>query len=90
MSNTILFYIMGITTGLFLIVIIAYIAMQKVLSKTDIKRIKKLKAGTQEKRYTSDILYQKLYIYFVSIPFLNRYVLKTLLYNILLAFEVHY
>ena len=40
------------------------------------KRIKKLREGTKEKTFTSDILYQKLYIYFIRIPFLNRYVKK--------------
>ncbi len=76
MSNQIIFYIMGISGGLFVLVIIAYFAMQKVLDKSDVKRIKKLRQGTQEKKFTWDILYQKLYIYFIRIPFLNRYVIK--------------
>ena len=75
MSNQLLFYIMGISGGLFVFIIIAYFMMQKVLNKTDMKRIKQLREGT-EKKFTSDILYQKLYIYFIRIPFLNRYVKK--------------
>ena len=75
MSNQILFYIMGITAGLFAIILIAYMMLRKTLNKSDIKRIKQLREGT-EKKYTSDILYQKLYIYFRKIPFLKRYVAK--------------
>ena len=76
MSNQILFYIMGISGGLLVITIIAYFIMQKMLNKSDVKRIRNLRAGTKEKKYTSDILYQKLYIYFTRVPLLNRYVIK--------------
>ena len=75
MSNQVLFYIMGITVGLFVFVVIAYFAIQKMLDKTDRKKIRELREGT-EKKFTSDILYQKLYIYFMKIPFLKRYVAK--------------
>ena len=67
---------MGIAGGLFVFTLIAYLFMRKMLSKSDIKHIKQLKEGTKEKKYTSDVLYQKLYIYFIRIPFLKRYVTK--------------
>ncbi len=76
MSNQILFYIMGISGGLFVLIVIAYFIMRKMINKSDFKRIKQLREGTKEKKFTSDILYQKLYIYFIRIPFLNRYVIK--------------
>lgn len=76
MSNQMLFYIMGISGGLFVFIIIAYFIMQKMLNKGDAKRIRQLREGTKEKKFTSDILYQKLYIYFIRVPFLNRYVRK--------------
>lgn len=66
---------MGITAGLFAIILIAYMVLRKTLNKSDMKRIKQLREGT-EKKYTSDILYQKLYINFMKIPFLKRYVTK--------------
>ena len=75
MSNQVLLYVMGITVGLFVFVIVAYFAIQKMLDKTDRKKIRELREGT-EKKFTSDILYQKLYIYFMKIPFLKRYVAK--------------
>ncbi|MDO5555295.1 MAG: hypothetical protein Q4G09_01155 [Clostridia bacterium] len=76
MSNQTLFYIMGITGALFVVTIIAYLITRKMLNKSDIKRIRQLKEGTKENKYTSDVLYQKIYIYFIKIPFLKRYVLK--------------
>ncbi len=76
MSNQTLFYIMGISGGLFVFVIIAYFIMQKMLNKSEFKRIRQLREGTKEKKFTSDILYQKVYIYLIRIPFLKRYVAK--------------
>ena len=76
MSNQTLFLIMGISGGLFIFTIIAYLIMRQILNKSDIKHIKQLKEGTKEKKYTSDVLYQKIYIYLIRVPFLKRYVNK--------------
>ena len=75
MSNQMLFYIMGISGGLFVVILIAYFIIQKTTNKSDLKRIKQLRQGT-EKKFTSDVLYQKLYVNFVKIPFISRYVRK--------------
>ena len=76
MSNQTLFVIMGVAGGLFVFTIIAYLIMRQILNKSDIKHIKQLKEGTKEKKYTSDVLYQKIYIYLIRIPFFKRYVNK--------------
>ena len=76
MSNQTLFLIMGISGGLFVFTIIAYLIMKKTLNKSDIKHIKQLKEGTQEKRYTSDVIFQRLYILFSKTPGLKRYLRK--------------
>lgn len=76
MSNQTLFYIMGISGGLFILTIIGYIVINKVLNKSDAKRIKQLREGTQTNQYSSDVLYQKAYIAFIRIPLLKRYVNK--------------
>lgn len=76
MSNQTLFLIMGISGGLFIATIIGYIAISKILGKSDIKRIKQLKEGTQENKFASDVIYQKIYIFFIKVPFINRYVNK--------------
>ncbi len=76
MSNQVIFYIMGISGGLFVLILIAYFLIRSALNKSDIKRIQQLREGTKQKKFSSDIMYQKLYIYFIKIPFLNRYVKK--------------
>ena len=76
MSNQLLFYIMGISGGLFVFTIIGYLFIRKVLNKSDIRKIKQLREGTEEKKFTSDVFYQKLYVYFSRIPFLKRYTKK--------------
>ncbi|MBO4815769.1 MAG: hypothetical protein J5507_02300 [Clostridia bacterium] len=76
MSNQTLFLIMGISGGLFVFTIVAYLIMRKILNKTDLKRIKQLKEGTKERKYTSDVIYQKIYIYLIRIPYIKRYVNK--------------
>ena len=75
MSTQVLLYIMGISGGLFIVMIIAYLVMHKSLGKSDIKRIRQLREGT-EKKFTLDVLYQKLYIFFSRTPVLSRYVRK--------------
>ena len=76
MSNQTLFLIMGISGGLFIFTVIAYLIMRQILNKSDIKHIKQLKEGTKEKKYTSDVLYQKIYIYLIRVPLLKRYINK--------------
>ena len=76
MSNNILYFIIGIAGGAFAIVFVLYLILRKQLNKGDMKRIRELRAGTQRKSMSSDIMYQKLYIFYKSIPFVKRYLLK--------------
>lgn len=43
---------------------------------SEVRQIQKLREGTQAKKHTSEILYQKLYVRYIRIPFLKRYLLK--------------
>ena len=76
MSNQTLLLIMGISGALFVVIIIAYLILRKVSNTSDAKRIRQLREGTKEKKYTSDVLYQKIYIYLIQIPYLKRYINK--------------
>lgn len=76
MSNTTLYYIIGIAGGAFLFIIIAYIILQKQMNKGDIKRIKQLRAGTTQNKFSSDVFYQKLYLILKKFPVTKRYLLK--------------
>ena len=75
MANMLL-YLIIITIVLFVIILIAYLILKNRLSKNDMIHIKKLREGTKEKKFTADIIYQKLYIYYKKIPILKRYLKK--------------
>jgi len=77
MSNQAIFYMMGITGAIFVLIIFAYIILQKHLNKGDVKRIRQLREGTVASNFSSDIIYQKLYTIFNKIPILKRYLHKT-------------
>ena len=76
MSNQMLYIIMGISVGLFVIIAIAYFVISKKMNKSEYKRIQKLQQGTKESKFSGEILLQKLYITYVRTPFLKRYILK--------------
>ena len=76
MSNQIIFYIMGGAAGLLAIMIIAYFILARKMQKSEYRQIQKLQQGTKEKSFSSEVLFQKLYIMYVRIPFLKRYILK--------------
>lgn len=76
MSNQILYYIIGIAGGLFALIVIAYVIIRTKLNKGDMKKIRELRQGTEQQKYSKDVIYQKLYIFYTSIPVLKRYILK--------------
>ncbi len=76
MSNETIFVLMGIVIAIFAIVVFAYMILRKKMQSSDVARIEKLRKGTQEKNFSADVLYQKLYIRYLKLPFLRRYLLK--------------
>lgn len=76
MSNQIIFYIMGGTVGLFVIILLVYLSLRKRMQKSEYRKIQKLQQGTKEKKFSFEVLYQKLYITYIKIPVLKRYILK--------------
>ena len=76
MSNQVIFYIMGGSVAALVIVILIYYILSKKMQKSEYKQIRKLQQGTKEKSFSTEILYQRLYITYARIPFLKRYILK--------------
>lgn len=76
MSNETIYMIMGIAAGSFVAIILAYYIISKKMQKSEYKKIQKLQQGTKAKSFSSEIMYQKLYIFFVRVPFIKRYILK--------------
>ena len=72
MSNNMIYYVMGGTVVAFVIIIIAYVILSKKMQKSEYKRIQKLQQGTKESNFSTEILFQKLYLTYIKIPFLKR------------------
>lgn len=76
MSNQILYYMMGIVGGLFALIVVAYFVIRSKTDKGDMKKIRQLREGTKQKKYSMDVIYQKLYNFYTAVPIFKRYVLK--------------
>jgi len=76
MSTEMLKYLLFGSIGLFILIIIAYVILNKKLSKSGYRQIKKLQQGTQTKSFSLDVFYQKAYIRLMKTPFIKRYLLK--------------
>ena len=76
MSNQVIFIIMGVSVALMVVIGIAYYIMNKKMQKSDYNKIQNLQRGRKASAFSSEIMYQKLYIFFSRVPFIKRYVLK--------------
>ena len=76
MSNNIMIYIMGGSVAVLFILIIAYVLINKALNKGERKYARELRKGTEASKYSSEVLYQKLYVIYTKIPGVKRYLLK--------------
>ena len=76
MNDSIFYIIIAVAgVGLFA-VMIWYFLLSKRLNKDDIKYINELKKGTQNRSFSLDVIYQKLYVFYTKIPFVKRYLAK--------------
>lgn len=76
MSNQVLFIIIGISFAVLVVIGIAYYMLSKKMQKSEYKKIQKLQQGTKSGKFSSEIMYQRLYLTYRKIPFLKRYILK--------------
>ena len=76
MSTDMLKYILFGAIGLFVLIIIAYVILNKKLAKSEYRQIKKLQQGTRRQSFSMEIFYQKAYITCIRIPFIKRYLYK--------------
>ncbi len=67
---------MGVVIVIFIGVIIAYFILQKKQGKSSAANLKKLREGTKDNNFSTDVMYQKMYIIFSQIPVLSRYLKK--------------
>lgn len=77
MSNNFITYLLGGSSALFIIIVLAYFIIKNVMNKSsDLRKIQQLRKGTKEKKFSSDIAYQKLYIIYSKIFGISRYIRK--------------
>ena len=74
-SKILTYFLIGIGV-LFGIVVIAYMILRKKLNTSEAREIQQLRQGTQEKTFSAEILYQKLYVIYLKTPFIKKYLLK--------------
>ena len=67
---------MGGAAGAFVIIALIYFILAKKMQTSEYKKIQRLQQGTKEKKFSSEVLFQKLYLTYIKIPFIKRYVLK--------------
>ena len=76
MNTNMLKYIIIGSCALLGVAIVAYVILAKKIGKSEYAKIKKLQQGTKSSEFSLDVLYQKLYITFIKIPFIKRYLYK--------------
>ena len=76
MNDDMLLYLMMGIGALFLVIIVAYLIIKNRNQNSEIAQIRKLQEGTKEKSFSLEILYQKLYTFYLKTPFFKRYLLK--------------
>ena len=76
MNNNMIYYLMGGTVVTFVVIVIAYVILSKKMQKSEYRKIQKLQQGTKENKFSTEVLFQKLYLTYIKIPFIKRYALK--------------
>lgn len=76
MTTQFLMYILYGTIALFLIIVIAYLVLRRRMGKSEYQQIRKLRQGTEVNKFSTEILYQKLYITYSKIPYIKTYIHK--------------
>lgn len=76
MSNQVLLYIMGGTCAVLVILVIVYLIINKKMNSEEKKYLRELRQGTKENKFSSEVIYQKLYLTYMKVPLLKRYLLK--------------
>ena len=76
MSTQLITYMLYVVIGLFAIIVIAYLILRKKMQGSEYQHIRKLRQGTQRNTFSTEILYQKLYITYSKIPYIKTYIYK--------------
>ena len=75
-NQNILLILMGVVVVLFMGIVIAYMRLRKKMQNEDVVKINNLRKGTEERNFSWEVFYQKLYIRYIKIPFVRTYLFK--------------
>jgi len=75
-NNQIIFFIMGGAVAALVIIMIIYFVLKNKMKSSEYKNIQRLKEGTKQNKFSSEMLFQKLYLTYIKIPFIKRYLMK--------------
>ena len=75
-NNNFLLIFLVIVGVAFAAVIIMYMIIRKKRQNSDVVRIENLRKGTEQRSFSWDVFYQKLYIRYMHLPFIKAYLLK--------------
>ena len=76
MSNQMILYIMGGSAVTLVVIVLIYFILSKKMQGSEYRKIQKLQQGTKQKSFSTEVLFQKLYLKYIKIPFIKRYALK--------------
>ena len=76
MSDTFFYIIIAVAGVGFFGIMVWYFILSKKTNKEELKYIRELKKGTENKGFSTDVLYQKLYVIYSKAPIVKRYLAK--------------
>jgi len=76
LSTQLIMYVLYAVIVLFAIIVFAYFILRKKMNKSEYQQIRKLRQGTENSKFSKEILYQKLYITYSKIPYIKTYINK--------------
>lgn len=74
-DNMMLYMMIGVGV-LFAVVVVVYLVLRKKQNTSEYKELRQLRQGTKENSFSSELLYQKLYNFYIKTPFIKRYLFK--------------
>ncbi len=76
MSQNVLLYLIGGLGGVFVLIVLIYVALSKKMQTKETKYVRQLVEGTRNTALSMDVFFQKFYITCTRNPILRRYALK--------------
>ena len=76
MSTQFLLYMIYGILIVFAGIVVVYFILRKKMNKSEYQQIRKLRQGTESNKFSTEILYQKLYITYSKIPYIKTYINK--------------